>query len=911
MESILALLGLLLFIAPVVSLVLGLSQRGRLAQLEEQLRRQQEQLRAQQDHLRVLGDELRALRSGQGGLAREAQPAAPPLPEPARPPEAQPEPAQSSPEAVASQGLPPPPPPDPALGRPQAAPPGPTSEPGPVFSTPRPPAGPPRPNWLREFVTGPGGFARLGAVMLLIGVGFLLKYASDAGWIGLPFRLGVIVVGALGLFGFGWRLRHSRPGYSVALQGTAFGVLYLTIFAAFRLYGLLPPTPAFGLLAGLGAAMCLLSVRQEAQVLAGLGVLGAFLAPVLANGGSGGGGGPAALFGYYLLVNAGVFALAWWRDWRPLYLLGFVSTFVVGTGWGVLAYTPGQFAATEPFLLLFTLLYAAIPVLEAWRGRREGGAIQSVLLFGTPAVFLALQAGLLSAARAGMALSALGVALAYGLVAVWLQRRRAAPLLWHGHAAVSAAALTLAVPFALGQDAYLGAWALLGAGLAWFGGRGRWRGWTAAGLGLSGLTAALYLTDLGVNAVFSGVLGPLPALLNGLIIGAAGVLAAWAAGPLGRGWTLAPGGLGVALWLLAGGVYIQDRTNPADAWTALFVAGSGALAAGLWPRLRVEALRWSAWLPLVAALVLAGARLSTSAGSWWPDPLLRLGWLAFPLALAAGWWAVRQAKVEPKWPDRLSAWLAVVLAAAWLSVRVLGLGEPWPQVALLAVPLAGFLAYTLGFVRDARSQATWRGTWLPVLGVALLWPVLSAGLSGRAGSGVFLPLLNPVDLASLAVLVAAWASLTRAGARRLPGVQAAFAPVRERLPARTVPRLLGGLSIFALSLAVVRAAGNLSGVPYDLGALFASSEVQVVLTVTWAVTGLAGMVWASRRAVREVWLIGAALLGASAVKLFLIDLGGVSAPARIVSFLAVGALFLLVGYLSPAPPSEGEAGKAA
>jgi uncharacterized membrane protein len=62
------------------------------------------------------------------------------------------------------------------------------------------------------------------------------------------------------------------------------------------------------------------------------------------------------------------------------------------------------------------------------------------------------------------------------------------------------------------------------------------------------------------------------------------------------------------------------------------------------------------------------------------------------------------------------------------------------------------------------------------------------------------------------------------------------------------------------------------------------------------------MVLAKRRCVREPWLAGALLLAAVVLKLFLVDLSGISTLARIISFLGVGALMMLIGYLAPLPP---------
>jgi len=66
------------------------------------------------------------------------------------------------------------------------------------------------------------------------------------------------------------------------------------------------------------------------------------------------------------------------------------------------------------------------------------------------------------------------------------------------------------------------------------------------------------------------------------------------------------------------------------------------------------------------------------------------------------------------------------------------------------------------------------------------------------------------------------------------------------------------------------------------------------------------MATASRTGSRYVWIIGSALLGAVAVKLFLVDLSNTGSMARVVSFVGVGLLFLVIGYLSPIPPVHKE-----
>src|SRR5262249_53952712 len=150
---------------------------------------------------------------------------------------------------------------------------------------------------------------------------------------------------------------------------------------------------------------------QDARALAVLGIVGGFLAPVLVSTGA---GNHVALFSYYAILNFAVVGIAWFKAWRELNVLGFVFTFGIGALWGYNAYTPAHFATTEPFLMLFTLMYMAIPVLFATRVRPElRGFVDTSLVFGTPLVGFGLQSLLVGDTEYGLAISAIVLAALY------------------------------------------------------------------------------------------------------------------------------------------------------------------------------------------------------------------------------------------------------------------------------------------------------------------------------------------------------------------------------------------------------------------------------------------------------------------------------------------------------------------
>jgi uncharacterized membrane protein len=164
-------------------------------------------------------------------------------------------------------------------------------------------------------------------VLLFLGLAFLLRYATEGVLVPVEVRYAGVASSAIALLGLGWWLRRRNPGYALMVQGAGIAVLYLTVFAAMRLHPLLEPEAAFALLVAVTLCSAILAVAQDALALAVAAALGAFAAPLLTSTGS---GNHVALFSYFALLNAGIFAVAWFKDWRPLTLVGCVGTFGIG-----------------------------------------------------------------------------------------------------------------------------------------------------------------------------------------------------------------------------------------------------------------------------------------------------------------------------------------------------------------------------------------------------------------------------------------------------------------------------------------------------------------------------------------------------------------------------------------------------
>ncbi|MBM2806161.1 MAG: hypothetical protein HW419_4054, partial [Deltaproteobacteria bacterium] len=429
---------------------------GKLAALEAAVRHLQERVISLENALRVAGRGDQAPFAEERNLATAEPLSSVPPPSPTfETPIAPDAPLESTPAAPSSVQPPTERVPEPRL------------TPEPALPHSAPPRTPPQPPALWDFFFGGNALVRFGVIVLFFGVAFLLKYASDHIEIPIQARFIAVALSAIVMLMIGWHLRSARPGYALIIQGGAVGVLYLTVFTAFRLFQLLPAGLVFALLTAMAVFSAMLAVLQDSRSLAAMAVSGGFLAPILASTGA---GSHVALFSFYALLNLGILIIAWFKAWRSLNLLGFAFTFIIGLVWGERYYRAEYFASTEPFLILFLLFYVAIAVLFALRQDTSiKSPVDGTLVFGVPLVAFGLQSALVHETEYATAYSALALSGFYLLLAKVLLARLSENirLLAESFLALGVVFGTLAIPLALDGRWTAAAWALEGAAIVW------------------------------------------------------------------------------------------------------------------------------------------------------------------------------------------------------------------------------------------------------------------------------------------------------------------------------------------------------------------------------------------------------------------------------------------------------------
>ena len=794
-----------------------------------------------------------------------------------------------------------------------------THEAAPRPSVPFPPASPAHftPNepaliaFIRNFFTGGNTLVRVGVIVLFFGVAFLLRYMAEHTHVPIEVRLSGVALLSIALVVLGWHLRTTRTGYALALQGGGVGILYLVVFAALRLYSILPAAIAFPLLALIAIISAILAILQNSLSFALLAVSGGFLAPVLASTGQ---GSHVVLFSYYAVLNAGILGIAWFKAWRPLNIAGFLFTFAIGTIWGVLKYRPEDFATTEPFLALFFLFYLGISILFTFRQRVDlTGYIDGTLIFGTPIVVFALQSGMLHDRLMSLAYSALAMSALY-LTIAWVIKRRNADsqrFLIESFIALGVAFLTLAIPLALDARWNAATWALEGAALVWVGCRQNRILPRVFGALLNIAAGCVSMTEFKITDAHWAL--PLGDYFGLLVQTSAAIFSARTLHVHRQNLHEAEHSVsGVLywwglLWWLIGGIGELHRYVPGFEMSAalVFVTITTLASGEIYRRTQLGAARIAALLQLPAMIgfaVYAALNLQHPAadGGWW----------AWPAAFAGLYYLMFRHEGAPRallanGLNSVAAWVFLGLLSwelAWqISHRIAG-GGSWPAAAWAVIPALFLWQLPRLVTRVKWPFAKNREAYLfgAGVGVALYlaaWSLITNCSSAADASPLpYVPLINPLDLAQtfvLLVLLRYWRFLR---AVTSPG----FTRVDKQLPLPT----LAALAFIWLNAVLLRTLHHWFGVALTLEDLMASTLVQTSLSLFWSILALLTMLVATQKRNRLVWLVGAALLGVVIAKLFLIDLSRSGSVERIVSFVGVGLLMLVVGYFSPLPPAR-------
>jgi uncharacterized membrane protein len=258
----------------------------------------------------------------------------------------------------------------------------------------RPPAPPALSFWekypdLERFI-GENLINKIGIIILVVGMGFFLKYAIDQNWINEIGRTCIGLVSGGILIGIGHKMRNEYRSFSSVLIGGGIAILYFAITIAYQQYQLFGQELAFIIMIMITAATIVLALLYDRIELAVFAILGGFCSPFLVSSGD---GNYLVLFTYLLILNSGMLVLAFYKKWNLVNQICFVLTTVLFGGWlystllAPNAKVPKPYWGALTFATLFYLIFFLMNIVNNVRKQVNFGVFEILQLLSNTAFY--------------------------------------------------------------------------------------------------------------------------------------------------------------------------------------------------------------------------------------------------------------------------------------------------------------------------------------------------------------------------------------------------------------------------------------------------------------------------------------------------------------------------------------------
>jgi uncharacterized membrane protein len=208
---------------------------------------------------------------------------------------------------------------------------------------------------LEKFI-GENLINKIGIIITVIGVAIGAKYAIDHELVSPLTRIILGYLMGLGLLGFAINLKPKYEDFSAVLLSGSMAIMYFITYAAYSFYDLIPQIATFGIMVLFTAFTVVAALHYNRQVIAHIGLVGAYAVPFLLSDGSGKVG---ILFSYMAIINVGILVIAFKKYWKPLYYVSFGLTWLIFYAWFLSKYQNDQhFTLALTFLsVFFTIFY--------------------------------------------------------------------------------------------------------------------------------------------------------------------------------------------------------------------------------------------------------------------------------------------------------------------------------------------------------------------------------------------------------------------------------------------------------------------------------------------------------------------------------------------------------------------------
>jgi hypothetical protein len=229
---------------------------------------------------------------------------------------------------------------------------------------------------------------KIGILILVIGVAIGVKYAINNNIITATARIVLGYIVGFSLLGIAYKLKEKYHAFSAVLLSGAMAILYFITYIAFSFYNLFPQSIAFALMVLFTVFTVIAALNYKEQIIAVLGLVGAYAVPFLLSTGS---GNVLVLFSYMVLVNIGILYIAFKQDWKKLYYLAYVFTWLIFISWFTNKYQESiHFKLALSFAFVFYILFYIIFLSYKLIKKEKYEKLDIILLLSNSFIFFGI-----------------------------------------------------------------------------------------------------------------------------------------------------------------------------------------------------------------------------------------------------------------------------------------------------------------------------------------------------------------------------------------------------------------------------------------------------------------------------------------------------------------------------------------
>ncbi len=738
---------------------------------------------------------------------------------------------------------------------------------------------------LKQWIFQGNPVLKVAILVLVIGIILLLRFATEHWQLSLAMKLAIVAGVSGAVTALGYWMQSKNRSFALALEGLGLAALFLTLFFAY--YNAVIPTLA---IAGLCFALIMgvtliLSLKQQSIELALMAMIIAYIAPFtlpVRNATA------IELITYYVVINLAVAILSTLRPWKMLNQIAFLMTVIVGGGY---AFYRGE----ESERNALTLLVAVHTAIFVWLSFRFSQllakedlaqfklkpALDIALIFGAPLVgyiFIYLMHFEETRWQAG---ASLAFAAVYAGFYQLSKRHQAVQLISQSYFSLMLIFLALIPPILLYKQWSVIGWAVEGLIIFIYAlyRQSEISRYLAMGLMIvAGLSSLYYLVEL----------NDFPREMYwGLCLSYFAVVVVANSRESFRNQLSSSTIAFHCLQMLSATtmliVLLLDEIDgpQQQVMSLLIVSGFYLLINELMLRCKATWTwlfpKWLGLIPVFVFALIIVIDQSQQGMIIWPTMFDRLSFALSGLMLTALWLRpMLGVRTEKEWVS-----FGTLTSLAMTSLTLL---PSMPYISIVILPLL-FCAWCYWQL----DNPDWKMFWQARSSLVLMatWIVCSQLFTQQAFQAYILPIINPFDLVSIAMLACFIWMLSL--------------QVKSGLDKGIVAVVMVLSLLWLSSYIVLRALHIYLGTPFNELALWGNATVQLSLTLLWVSLAFMTMSLASRKQLRSVWILGGSILVIVTLKLVLFDLSHIGTLTRVISFLGSGFVMLLIAYIAPIP----------